>query len=160
MADCDLCELHPGEADGLTWDEFRDRYGEPDWDVDPDSVVAPGGESWTGFVDRVAASALTALSERHHGELVVVVCHGGVIEASMLSFLPGGPGRGRLGLPTEPTPRSPNGSGSRERLATGALQRRRPPGAPWWRARPRRRTSLSRRSRRRGSGRWPGWCTG
>ena len=24
VGDCDLCELHPGEADGLTWDEFRD----------------------------------------------------------------------------------------------------------------------------------------
>ena len=37
VQDCDLCELHPGEADGLTWDEFRVRYGEPDFDVDPDS---------------------------------------------------------------------------------------------------------------------------
>ena len=28
------------------------------------------------------------LAERHSGELVVVACHGGVIEATMLAFLP------------------------------------------------------------------------
>ena len=24
--DCDLCEHHPGEGDGLTWAEFEERY--------------------------------------------------------------------------------------------------------------------------------------
>ena len=43
VTECDLCELHPGVADGLSWDDFRDRYGEPDFDVDPESEVAPGG---------------------------------------------------------------------------------------------------------------------
>jgi probable phosphoglycerate mutase len=27
VADCELCELHPTEADGLRWEEFRRRYG-------------------------------------------------------------------------------------------------------------------------------------
>ena len=45
-SDCDLCELHPGEADGLTWPEFVARYEEPDWDADPSRPLAPGGESW------------------------------------------------------------------------------------------------------------------
>ena len=35
-----------------------------------------------------AADAVRALVERHPGELVVVACHAGVIEATMLSFLP------------------------------------------------------------------------
>ena len=100
--DCDLCELHPGAADGLSWEEFRLRYGEPDWDEDPDALVAPGGESWTGFVRR-ASAAVTRLAHAHAGGLVVVVCHGGVIEATLLSFLPVATHRGRLRLPTEYT---------------------------------------------------------
>ena len=102
VADCALCELHPGEADGLTWDEFRDRYGEPDFDADPDQVVAPGGESWRSFVAR-ASGALTAVADANPGGRVVVVCHGGVIEASLVAFLPVAPGRPRLGLVTEHT---------------------------------------------------------
>lgn len=27
VQDCELCELHPGECDGLTWDEQVRRYG-------------------------------------------------------------------------------------------------------------------------------------
>ncbi|HVA03211.1 MAG TPA: histidine phosphatase family protein [Acidimicrobiales bacterium] len=102
VQDCDLCELHPGEADGLTWDEFRVRYGEPDFDVDPDGVVAPGGESWNSFVSR-ASNAVTRVARSHRGELVVIVCHAGVIESTLLAFLPVAPGRRRLRLPTEHT---------------------------------------------------------
>jgi len=101
VADCELCELHPGDADGLSWDEFRLRYGEPDFDARPQTVVAPGGESWTSFVTR-ASAAVTRVADAHRGALVVVVCHAGVVEATMLSFLPVAPGR-RLGLPTEHT---------------------------------------------------------
>lgn len=100
--DCGLCELHPGEADGLAWDEFRDRYGEPDWDGDPDAAVAPAGESWTGFVRR-ASGAVAAAARAHPGALVVVVCHAGVIESTLLTFLPVAVHRGRLRLPTEHT---------------------------------------------------------
>ncbi|HUY20833.1 MAG TPA: histidine phosphatase family protein [Acidimicrobiales bacterium] len=102
VADCGLCELHPGEADGLTWDEYRARFGDVDFDVRPDAVVAPGGESWTSFVAR-ASGAVARLADAHKGELVVVVCHAGVIESTLLAFLPVAPDRGRLGLPTEHT---------------------------------------------------------
>jgi probable phosphoglycerate mutase len=102
VADCDLCELHPGEADGLTWKEFTERFGGPNWDVDPDTVLAPGGESWTGFVGRVA-SVLTRTAADHGGELVVIFCHGGVVEASIEALLPAAPGRGRLKLRTAHT---------------------------------------------------------
>jgi len=99
VKDCELCELHPGDADGLSWEQFRQTYGEPDWDDDPDTLVAPGGESWTSFVAR-AANALSALARRHRGEQVVVVCHAGVVEAAMLRFLPVDRSRRRLGLRT------------------------------------------------------------
>jgi probable phosphoglycerate mutase len=87
VEDCDLCEMHPGEGDGLTWDEFVERFGVPGWDDDPDQALAPGGESWTGFVAR-AAAGLQRVAGAHPGEMVVVVCHGGVIEAAMTTFLP------------------------------------------------------------------------
>jgi broad specificity phosphatase PhoE len=101
VADCDLCELHPGEGDGLTWPEFSARFGEPDWDADPTTVLAPGGESWSGFVAR-AAGALEAVVARHRDDTVVVVCHAGVIEASLISFVPVCPAR-RMKLRTEHT---------------------------------------------------------
>jgi 2,3-bisphosphoglycerate-dependent phosphoglycerate mutase len=87
ISSCSLCELHPGAADGLTWEECRNSYGEPDWEHDPAAVVSPGGETWAGFVER-ASSAVQGLADSHQGGLVVAVCHGGVIEATMLSFLP------------------------------------------------------------------------
>lgn len=85
--DCSLCELHPGEGDGLEWDAFVERYGTPEWDVDPHRPLSPGGESWSDFVDR-AAQGLSAVADAHPGQLVVVVCHAGVVEAALLSFLP------------------------------------------------------------------------
>jgi len=85
--DCDLCELHPGESDGLTWAQFEDRFAMPDWDVDPSTPIAPGGESWTGFVDR-ASSAVSGLAAAHPQGTVVVACHAGVIESSILRLLP------------------------------------------------------------------------
>ncbi len=83
---CELCELHPGEADGMTWDEVVQTFGIPDWDEDPAAPIAPGGESWDGFVRR-ASDGVRALARAHPGELVVAAVHAGVIEATMISFL-------------------------------------------------------------------------
>lgn len=81
VEDCGLCELHPGEADGLTWDEFRERFPYPEpWD--PAREMSPGGESWNSFVERVRA-ALLGIVERHPDDEVVIACHGGVIIASL-----------------------------------------------------------------------------
>ena len=87
VQECGFCELHCGEADGLDWTDFSARFGNPDWDADPDRPIAPGGESWTGFVNRVS-DTLDAVVARHPGELVVVACHAGVIESSLLAKLP------------------------------------------------------------------------
>jgi 2,3-bisphosphoglycerate-dependent phosphoglycerate mutase len=84
--DCGLCELHPGEADGLTWLEFGRLYPVPDFTTDPDRPLSPGGESWSSFLRRVEPN-LVALADRHGGETVVVACHGGVVNASLVSFL-------------------------------------------------------------------------
>jgi broad specificity phosphatase PhoE len=83
--DCDLCEIHPGEADGLTWEEFRSRYMPAEGPRDPYRVWSPGGESWANFMARVGTT-LGEVAKRHAGETVVVVCHGGVIEGAFSAF--------------------------------------------------------------------------
>lgn len=83
--ECDFCEGHPGEADGLTWAELDERYPmEPGWDAA--ASRAPGWESWSEMGRRVAA-ALSGLVERHPGETVVVACHGGVVAHAMFHYL-------------------------------------------------------------------------
>lgn len=99
VADCGLCELHPGEADGLGWEEYVARYGAPDWGADPTTPMSPGGESWTGFYER-ATAAMAALVERHRGQRVLLVVHGGVIEQAMKVVLGAAPSA-RLRLLTE-----------------------------------------------------------
>jgi 2,3-bisphosphoglycerate-dependent phosphoglycerate mutase len=82
----DLCELYPGQADALTWQEVIDDFGVPEWDTDPGRVIAPDGESWTGFVAR-ATDGVRALALGNPGGLVVAAVHAGVIEATMIAFL-------------------------------------------------------------------------
>ncbi len=86
VQDRELSELYPGDADGLGWQEVVDRFGVPEWDTDPDVPIAPGGESWSGFVVR-ASEAVRAVAERHPGEQVVAAVHAGVIESTMLANL-------------------------------------------------------------------------
>ena len=83
---CDLCEIHPGEGDGLTWEEFSARY-RPEGlaSGNPYTPMAPGGESWASFFTRVGDALMRAAAD-HAGETVVVVCHGGVIEAGFATL--------------------------------------------------------------------------
>jgi broad specificity phosphatase PhoE len=84
--DCDLCEVHTGEADGLDWSLYNERYGSFDMEVEADRPFAPGGESWNGFHQRVRTTLLR-LAREHEERTVVAVCHAGVIIASMRLLL-------------------------------------------------------------------------
>lgn len=97
--DCGLCELHPGLADAMTWEEMIDSFGGPDWDVDPSEPFAPDGESWTGFYERCVTTFLR-LSDRHREGLVLLFVHGGVIEQA-IKLAMGAPAQARLRLRTE-----------------------------------------------------------
>lgn len=84
LRDDGLHELRPGEADGLTVQEWRARYRageEPPGTRDPYREFSPGGESWATFLAR-AGTALSRLVARYRDETVVAVCHAGVVEAS------------------------------------------------------------------------------
>jgi broad specificity phosphatase PhoE len=83
---CDLCEVHPGEADGLEWAEYDVRYGAFDMEAEPDRVFAPAGESWNSFHERVQAM-LDGIARDHGEQTLVAVCHAGVIMASLRVLL-------------------------------------------------------------------------
>lgn len=87
--DCSLCEVHTGEADGVDWSDYPQRFGAFDMVAQPDRPFAPGGDSWTSFHARIDA-AMHRLATAHAGRTLMVVCHAGVIAASL---------RTRLGIP-------------------------------------------------------------
>ena len=78
--------MHTGEADGVDWSEYNDRYGSFDMEAEPDRLFAPGGDSWNSFHERVRRT-LERLARDHAGQTVVAVCHAGVIMASMRLLL-------------------------------------------------------------------------
>lgn len=65
-----IAERHYGEAEGLTGAEILERW--------PEGTPVPGRETREQVVER-ALPALLDLGERHAGESVIVVSHGGVI---------------------------------------------------------------------------------
>ena len=80
-----LREFDPGtQADGMTWEEYDRRFPRDPWDAYRGR--SPGAESWAAFSLRIG-TALRDLAERHPGETVVVACHGGVVEQSVVSLL-------------------------------------------------------------------------
>lgn len=83
----DLIERTSGEAEGLTVEEYTERYGQPPW-LDWQNPLSPGGESGPEFSARVI-SATDRVVEEHRGGTVWVVCHGGVIMVSAARRWPG-----------------------------------------------------------------------
>ena len=87
IVDCGVCELHPGDADGLTWAEIEERWPTrfgTGWD--PDFHAITNAESWAGMRERVRTS-LERIAVAHAGETVVIACHGGVIAHAMMHHL-------------------------------------------------------------------------
>ena len=81
----DYTDLTSGEAEGMPVDEFRKKFGEPDFEAQPFRPLAPGGENWGQFVLRVG-TALDRILHEHDGKTIVLVCHGGIIDGSFLYF--------------------------------------------------------------------------
>ncbi len=82
--DPDLEEVRPGDAEGMTWDQYFAFYGAVEgWD--PAVPFAPNGEPWAHFASRVSAT-LDRLATTHAGRTILVVAHGGVTDASVFHF--------------------------------------------------------------------------
>lgn len=82
----DLCEILPGESDGMSWDDFEEQFRGGDYRWDPHMPVAPGGESWVEFQARVART-LGSIVEQLEGRTIVAAVHGGIVDGSMVHFL-------------------------------------------------------------------------
>lgn len=83
----DLIERTSGEAEGLTVEEYEQRYGQRPW-IDWHNPLSPGGESGAEFASRVITATDRVVAE-HRGRTVWVVCHGGVIMVSAARRWPG-----------------------------------------------------------------------
>ena len=75
---CDLCQMHPGAAEGLTQEQMADRFG-------PNYAFVPGAESWLEFVPR-ANESLERIAGAHPGRTVIGVTEGATIKASFVAF--------------------------------------------------------------------------
>ncbi|MBA52419.1 MAG: hypothetical protein CL456_09970 [Acidimicrobiaceae bacterium] len=79
----DLEEFRLGEADGLTWEQVRERYDLGNFEQrDPFVPIIPGADSRAGFRHRVG-QALSQIGSTHVGSTILIGCHGGVISAAM-----------------------------------------------------------------------------
>lgn len=83
--DDDVQEFKIGVADGMTNQEAWAKFGAPNFQDFPLRPIAPEGESVGTFMLRVAQT-LTRITEEHEGKTIVIVCHGGVIDATFSNF--------------------------------------------------------------------------
>ena len=83
QTDCDYCEHHPGECDGMAWDDYNARYRSNDFG--PDTPFSPGGESTREFDARVRRALWAMLDEYEHRS-VVLFTHGGFVSAATLAM--------------------------------------------------------------------------
>jgi probable phosphoglycerate mutase len=90
---CDLCDVHPGDAEGLTHDEMFDRFG-PNYDFVPNAETLVDAEARVG-------SAMRRLGERFFGRTVVAVTESHGIATSMGVF---------AGMPRDIAREIPHGS--------------------------------------------------
>jgi len=86
----DLREMYFGELDGRPFEELREAYAhllEADENSELEDFVWPNGESRSGFSVRVLR-VIDAIAQRHVGQPIGVVTHGGVI-ATLMTILHG-----------------------------------------------------------------------
>jgi probable phosphoglycerate mutase len=76
-------EHDPGpDCDGMAMSEFVAAFGTESWEDDPFGVTFPGGETLALFHYRVGA-AIRSLTDDFPNSTILVVCHGGVIDAAV-----------------------------------------------------------------------------
>jgi 2,3-bisphosphoglycerate-dependent phosphoglycerate mutase len=85
-------EHDPGpDCDGMSFDDYIDRYGVGWWEGDPFGTSFPGGETVAAFQFRIGQTIRRTI-DTYAGQTIVVACHGGVVDAAL-----------RLALKTPPT---------------------------------------------------------
>ena len=85
MHDDDLRELNPGMADGISSQEYAEKFGKFDLISFPHRPFAPQGESWSMFISRVE-NTLERLASQYKNQTVVAITHAGFIVATFLTL--------------------------------------------------------------------------
>ncbi len=92
VEDAGFGEHDPGpDCDGMSFDDYVERYGTGWWEGDPFGTSFPGGETIAAFQFRIGQTIRRTI-DTYRDQSVVVSCHGGVIDAAL-----------RLALKSPPT---------------------------------------------------------
>ena len=75
---CDLCEMHPGAAEGLTQEEMERQFG-------PSYQHVPGAEDFSTLIARLGP-ALERIADAYRGHTILAVTHSGVVSASLVAL--------------------------------------------------------------------------
>lgn len=86
LYDDEVQEWRFPEDETLNVDEYVEHFKTVPHDQKPFYQIIPGAESWVQFMLR-ASIALNRLTRAHENKTLVVVCHGGVVDASFHFFL-------------------------------------------------------------------------
>ncbi len=78
-------EFRIGDRSWVSVREIVEKYGLVDFEREPTRPVAPGGESWSQFAERVGA-AFERVVNTYDGKTIVIVCHDGIVGISFLHF--------------------------------------------------------------------------
>lgn len=85
VLDDEFQEMRPGKALGATKEQLDEILKEYSPATNPFAAIAPEAENWPQFVLRIG-SAIHRVCSQLHGQAVVIVCHGGVIECTFQYF--------------------------------------------------------------------------
>jgi 2,3-bisphosphoglycerate-dependent phosphoglycerate mutase len=86
LYDDDVQEWRFPQDETLNVDEYIEHFKSIPHDQKPFFQVIPSAESWVQFMLR-ACTSLNRLIQQYEGKTIVVVCHGGVIDAAFHFFL-------------------------------------------------------------------------
>jgi len=86
LYDDEVQEWRFPEDETLNVDEYVEHFKSIPHEQKPFYQIIPGAESWVQFMLR-ASVALNRLTQQHENKTIVVVCHGGVIDAAFHLFL-------------------------------------------------------------------------
>jgi 2,3-bisphosphoglycerate-dependent phosphoglycerate mutase len=76
-------EHDPGpDCDGMGFDDYIERYGGGWWQGDPFGTSFPGGETIAAFQFRIGQTIRRTI-DTYPDQTVVVICHGGVVDAAL-----------------------------------------------------------------------------
>lgn len=83
--DDDVQEWRNTDGHDLPWGDFLEALIATPLNQRPFYFPVADGETWAKFMFR-ACNALNRIAQEHAGKTIAIVCHGGIIEASLILF--------------------------------------------------------------------------